>query len=77
MTLHHFTFQAIDGRWHAVYRTPGCGPLTSVGDAPCQKAAQELADTANREQARKADTTPTDPYDRKIPKGFYEDAEAA
>ena len=32
---------------------------------------------ANREQARKADTTPADPYDRKIPKGFYEDAEAA
>jgi hypothetical protein len=77
MSLHHFTHQAIDGRWHAVYRTPGCGSLTSVGDAPCQNAAQELANRANRDQARKADTTPADLYERKIPKGLYEDAEAA
>jgi hypothetical protein len=48
-----------------------------VGDAPCQNAAQELANRANRDQARKADTTPADLYERKIPKGFYEDAEAA
>lgn len=71
MTLHHYPHQAIDGAWHAVYRTPGCGSLTSVGDAPCKKAAQELADDANRAQARKADTTPADPYERKIPAGFY------
>jgi hypothetical protein len=77
MMLHHFTHQAIDGRWHAVYRTPGCESLTSVGDAPCQKAANELANHANREQACKANTTPDDPYDRKIPAGFYSDADAA
>lgn len=77
MSLHHFTHQGIDGRWHAVYRVPGCGSLHSIGDSPCKHGAQAMADTANREQARKAVTTPSDPYERRIPSGFYTDAEAA
>lgn len=77
MNLHHFTHQAIDGRWHAVYRIPGCGSLHSIGDATCKDAAQQMADTANREQQRKANTVPADPYERRIVAGFYTDKEAA
>lgn len=50
----HFTKQGIDGRWHAVYKIPGCGSLHSIGDAPSEEGAKQLADEANREARRRA-----------------------
>lgn len=50
MKLHHFVHRAIDGAWHAVYRTPGCDSLTSIGHDACRKRAGDLALEANHQQ---------------------------
>lgn len=57
--MRHFTHQAPDGRWHAVYKLVD-GAYGSVGDAPTQKTAQELADEANRAYARQIKETMRD-----------------
>ena len=49
--MRHFAHQAPDGRWHAVYKLLD-GAYSSIGDAPTQRAARELADNANRTYAR-------------------------
>lgn len=73
--IHHFTHQAIDARWHAVYRMPGCGSLSSIGDALTKAGAQQIADRANREQR---DFVPAgDPAERPLARGFYTDKDAA
>jgi hypothetical protein len=77
MTLHHFTHQAIDGAWHAVYRSPGCDTLNSIGDAISRTGAQAMADAANREQARRRPAATQEPGHHRIPRGFYTDADAA
>lgn len=80
MSLHHFTHQAIDGAWHAVYRLPGCDTLHSIGDTICRSSAQRMADEANREQERKAraaQVAATPPAERRLVAGFYTDADAA
>lgn len=64
----HFVHQAIDGRWHAVYRVAGCGTLSSIGDSTCRSGAQAIANEAN---ARLRPAQPTDPYERKLPAGMY------
>lgn len=78
--LHHFHHQAIDGRWHAVYRSPACGTLNSIGDSCCERSARRMADDASREQARKAAQAAqaaTPPADRRLVAGFYTDEDAA
>ena len=78
--LHHFAYQAIDGRWHAVYRLAGCNTLHSVSDACCPKSVERECRALNDEQARMAASAAAaavHPADRKIPAGFYSDAEAA
>lgn len=80
MSLHHFTHQAIDGRWHAVYRSPACGTLNSIGDSCCAVSAKRMADEANREQARKARASAVlaVPHAERAPAaGFYTDQDAA
>ena len=76
MSLHHFIHQAINGAWHAVYRTPGCESLTSVGDATTKHGAAFMARQANIEQAKNA-TVHVEPEERRIVPGFYTDKEAA
>lgn len=76
MSLHHFPHQAIDGSWHAVYRSPGTDVLNSVADCPTERGAQQVCDDRNREQrkmAAAAAQAATHPADRKIPAGFYSD----
>lgn len=77
MSLHHFTHQAIDGSWHAVYRSPGCDTLNSIGDAISEKGAKAMADAANREQARRRPSPQPEPGRHRIPRGFYTDEDAA
>jgi hypothetical protein len=80
MTLHHFPHQAIDGRWHAVYRSPGCGTINSIGDSCCLISAKRMADDANREQERKARAAAAmavPPAERPPAAGFYTDQDAA
>lgn len=80
MTMHHFHHQAIDGRWHAVYRSPACGTLNSIGDSCCEISARRMAAEANREQERKAKAASvlaTPPAERRLAAGFYTDADAA
>jgi hypothetical protein len=48
--MRHVVLQAAGGRWHAVYKL-AAGSYGSVGDAPTQRAAQELADEANKAYA--------------------------
>ena len=72
----HFAHQAPDGKWHAVYRRPGCNELLSVGDALTQRGAQGIADAANRGQARHAREQAAlmvDPFERRLPRGLYTD----
>lgn len=76
MILHHFIHQAINGAWHAVYRTPGCGSLTSIGDATTKHGAEFMAHQANLEQEKTA-VVFVEPHERRIVPGFYTDAEAA
>lgn len=78
--LHHFPHQAIDGSWHTVYRRPTTGELQSVLDAPTKRAAQEEADRLNLEQARQTKASAAlavPPAERRLPKGFYTDEDAA
>lgn len=77
--LHHFAHQAIDGRWHTVYRIPGCDSLNSVMEGPCKKYAADEADRLNREQERehKAAMERMPAGQRPIPTGFYSDGDAA
>jgi hypothetical protein len=80
MSLHHFPFQAIDSSWHAVYRSPQADVLNSIGDGLTERGAQRMCDEANREQAHMEATVmvvAADPADRRIPKGFYSNEEAA
>lgn len=77
--LHHFPYQADDGRWHAVYRAPGGINLYSIGDALTERGARAMAQQANRDQERKAQAAAAaavHPADRRIPKGLYTDREA-
>ena len=79
MSLHHFPHQAIDGRWHAVYRLPACSTLHSVMDAPNRQAVEGECRRLNAEQARQeaaALAAAVHPADRKIPAGFYTDRDA-
>lgn len=74
MSLHHFPHQAIDGSWHAVYKVPGTGALSSVADCITEAAAKRVADDCNRHQRRMAASAAQaaiHPADRPIPKGFY------
>lgn len=80
MSLHHFHHQAIDGRWHAVYRSPACGTLNSIGDSCCERSAKRMADDANLDQERKARAAAvlaTPPAERRLAAGFYTDEDAA
>lgn len=80
MSLHHFPHQAIDGRWHAVYRSPGCGTINSIGDSCCPVSAKRMADEANRDQERKAKASAVleVPHNERAPAaGFYTDEDAA
>lgn len=80
MTLHHFTIQAIDGRWHAVYRVPLTGYLHSVTDDACRVSVERECRRLNDEQKRKdaaAQAAAVPPADRPIPRGFYTDKDAA
>lgn len=52
MTLHHYPHQAIDGTWHAVYRTPGCDSLTSMAESASKSQIVRECDRLNREQAK-------------------------
>lgn len=54
---HYFAHQAIDGRWHTVYRIPGCGSLHSVGEGACEATAKREADRLNRQSAEALDRT--------------------
>lgn len=73
----HGTLQAADGRWHAVYRLPGTRVSHSIGDAPTERAAREMAREANEEHRRNTPPTLPEPLDRPIPAGFYTDDDAA
>ena len=78
--LHHFTHQAADGRWHCVYRTPGCTSLTSVLDAAAERPCIAEAARLNRLQAQQHAASlalSVAPADRPIPKGFYTENDAA
>ena len=78
--LHHFTHQAADGRWHTVYRTPGCTSLTSVLDDGSERPCKAEAARLNAQQARQHAASlalAVAPADRPIPKGFYSDGDAA
>lgn len=78
--LHHFPHQAIDGSWHCVYRTPGCGSLTSMGRGPTKQMAQDMADKLNAEQERNqraAEAAAIPPSERPLAPGFYTDKDAA
>lgn len=78
--MKHFAMQAIDGRWHTVYRIPGCGSLHSVADGTCERQAREEANRRNRlhEQEEAASLAQAgDRTERPIPAGFYDDADAA
>ena len=80
MSLHYFTHQSVDGRWHTVYCTPGCVSLTSAMDAGSERAAREEAANQNRLQARQEEASQQAslaPADRPIPRGFYNDGDAA
>lgn len=71
--------RATDGRWHAVRLLPGCDVVTSVMDAPSERAAREEAARLNRIEARQAQAAQVAamaPQDRPIPKGFYTDEDA-
>lgn len=77
MTLHHYPHQAIDGRWHAVYRMAQCDSLHSVTDAACRQSIERECRRLNAEQARKAAEAEQQllaPADRRIPAGFYMEA---
>ena len=76
MSLHHFPYQAINGAWHTVYRNHR-NELVSICDTPTRAAALAVAASANREQAKQKTAPPLDPFDRRIPTGFYQDAEAS
>ena len=78
--LHHFPHQAINGIWHAVYRAPGTEALHSIGDALTERGASVMALDANRDQAamaRASAAAAVHPADRRIPRGFYTDGDAA
>ncbi len=78
--LYHFAHRHTDGRWHAAYLAPGTAAVTSVVDCHTKKAAQEQANTLNREQERKARESAAQAQaieDRPIPRGFYTDNDAA
>lgn len=51
---HHFPKQAIDGRWHVVYRDPQSGALESVDDFPVHDLAAQAADQRNRRAVQTA-----------------------
>lgn len=78
--MKHFAMQAIDGRWHTVYRIPACGTLHSVADCTCEHQAKEEADRRNalhqREEAASLAQS-GDRTERPIPAGFYDDADAS
>lgn len=76
MSLHHFTHQAINGAWHAVYRTPGCESLTSIGDATTKNGADLMARQANLEQEKNV-VVFVEPHERRIAPGFYTNEDAA
>ena len=48
-----FVHEAIDKRWHTVYRVPGTKDLSSVFDAPSKAAAEAEAERLNKERAAK------------------------
>lgn len=80
MSLHHFPHQAIDGRWHAVYRLPACRTLHSVMDAPCRQAVESECRRLNAEQVSKvsaAIAASVPPAERRLVAGFYTDKDAA
>ena len=80
MSLHHFPYQAIDGRWHAVHRVPGCNTLHSHTDAACRVSVERECRKLNADQARKeaaAIAAAVHPSERSIPSGFYTDEDAA
>lgn len=74
--LHHFAHQAIDGRWHCVYRVPATQALASVMDAPCRQAVDAEARRLNAWQA-KNNPLYVEPAERRLPKGLYDDKDAA
>ena len=78
--LHHLTHQHIDGRWHCVYRTPGTNTLNSVMEAGREQPCRQEADRLNRLQDRQAEAARIaglPPAERPIPKGFYDNNDAA
>lgn len=78
--LHHFTHRTPDHIWHAVYMVPATGIMSSIGNALTERGARAMCDDANREQAAKeraAAAASMHPADRKIPRGFYTDEDAA
>jgi hypothetical protein len=77
MSLHHFPHQAIDGSWHAVYKTPGTNVLNSVADCISEASAKRECTERNKEQRRMASIAAQSeihPADRKIPQGFYQES---
>ncbi len=78
--LHYTTHQHLDGRWHCVYRVPGTAALMSVMDAGWERPCQQEADRRNAEQARQAEAAriaSLPPAERPVPRGFYDNNDAA
>lgn len=80
MSLHHYPYQAANGRWHAVYDIPKyVGVMHSVCDCLTEGQAKSVCNTENKRQAQlaaAAAVAATHPADRKIPAGFYTDRDA-
>lgn len=71
--MNYFVHEHTDGSFHTVYQVPGSNVLSSVCRALTKSAATKTARQYNESQV---EYHYTDPYDRKIPTGFYTDKDA-